>query len=228
MSVAPCLAADPFFRAPQGAVIGALLARLGLALVLGLAVGLLHALQRGRRGGTPMAGSLAVLSPLIALVVWAIGGDVARAFGLVGILAIVRFRTIVRDPSDAVYVLFAVAVGVTTAAAESWVMPVVGCAALGAALVLVGLVVPGSGLAESPRRLVVRLAASALPALEERLRQAALTTCRSVGLRSLKGGGVVEARYEVAAADPADVDRLVLVLAQTDGVHTAASFRPRG
>jgi hypothetical protein len=32
----------------------------------------------------------------------------------------------------------------------------------------------------------------------------------------------------VAATDPAAVDRFVLVLAQTEGVHEVRTFRPRG
>jgi hypothetical protein len=160
--------------------------------------------------------------------VWAIGGDIARAFGLVGILAIVRFRTIVRDAADACYLLFAVAAGVSAAAFSEWLTPVAGCAAIGLGLALLGLGGPRWGMGGSPRRLVVRMATNALPWVEQKVADQRFATVRSVGLRSFKGGGVVEARYEVTAADAAAVDRFVLALAETEGVHMVNAFRPRG
>ena len=48
---------------------------------------------------------------LIALVTQVIGSSVARAFSLVGALAIVRFRTLVEDMRDTTFVIAAVAVG---------------------------------------------------------------------------------------------------------------------
>src|SRR5439155_25798303 len=55
--------------------------------------------------------TLVLLTVLISLVTVVIGGSVARAFGLVGALSIVRFRTVVEDTRDTAFVIFAVAVG---------------------------------------------------------------------------------------------------------------------
>ena len=228
MSDVPLAIGASFFRSSGADDVGGLLARLVLAFLLGLGIAALHTVLRVRRGGTPMTGTLVLLAPLIALVVWAIGDDVATAFGLVGILAIVRFRTIVRDPSDAVYLLFAVAAGVTAAASGYWLAPIVGCSVIGLGLALVSLGGPRWGMGGAPRRLVVRMAVNALAGLEKTIAKQRFATVRSVGLRSLKGGGVVEARYEITAADPAAVDRFVLVLAETEGVHEVNAFRPRG
>jgi hypothetical protein len=217
-----------FLKTPSFDGVWELLARLLLAFLLGLGIAWLHALQRTRRGGTSLAGTLVLLAPLIALVVWAIGDDIARAFGLVGILAIVRFRTVVRDPADAVYLLFSVAAGVAVAAGTSWIHPVAGCAAIALGIALVGRGGARWGMGAPPRLLVVRLATNALDAVERSVRAAGLASVRSAGLRSFKGGGVVEARYEVTSNDPGAVDRLVLALARTDGVHEASTFRPRG
>jgi hypothetical protein len=217
-----------FLSLPTHHGVWILLARLLLAFLLGLGIARLHSLQRTRRGGAPLSGTLVLLAPLITLVVWAIGGDIARAFGLVGILAIVRFRTIVRDPLDAVYLLFAVAAGVCSAAADSWIYPVAGCGAIALGMAVMGSNGASWGLGAPPRLLVVRSATNALEAVARKVREARFANVRSVGLRSLKGGGVVEVRYEVTSNDPAAVDRLVLVLAQTDGVHEASTYRPRG
>src|SRR5207248_6540957 len=45
-----------------------------------------------------------------------IGNNSARAFSLVGVLAIVRFRTVVEDTRDTAFVIFAVAVGMAVGA----------------------------------------------------------------------------------------------------------------
>src|SRR5688572_29923831 len=68
------------------------------------------------------------------MVTLVIGDNVARAFSLVGALAIVRFRTIVEDTRDTAFVMFAVIVGMGVGAGHALVpligIPVVGAAAL--------------------------------------------------------------------------------------------------
>src|SRR4026209_160607 len=64
-----------------------------------------------------------------------IGDNIARAFGLVGALSIVRFRTVVEDTRDTAFVIFAVVVGMAIGAGYSIVagvrLPAVLLAALG-------------------------------------------------------------------------------------------------
>ncbi len=55
--------------------------------------------------------SLITLSLITALVIMVIGNNLARAFGLVGALSIIRFRTAVKDTFDIVYLFFGLAVG---------------------------------------------------------------------------------------------------------------------
>lgn len=52
-----------------------------------------------------------VLSMITALVIMVIGNNLARAFGLVGAMSIIRFRTAVKDIQDIVYIFFALAAG---------------------------------------------------------------------------------------------------------------------
>jgi uncharacterized membrane protein YhiD involved in acid resistance len=92
--------------------------RLAVALALGCAVAGVYRLTHGRRG-EPAAGltaTLVMLTVLIALVTLVIGNSVARAFSLVGALAIVRFRTVVEDTRDTAFVIFAVALGMAVGA----------------------------------------------------------------------------------------------------------------
>lgn len=70
--------------------------------------------HRGISYSGTMARSLIMLSLIIALVMLVIGNNVARAFGMFGALALIRFRTPVKDANDTVFLFFAVAIGIAT------------------------------------------------------------------------------------------------------------------
>jgi len=92
--------------------VGPLALRLLLAVALGIVVSLLYRASRPAEERTHGFGhTLVLLAPLIAMVTTAVGQNTAAAFTLVGTLAIVRFRTVVRDTRDTVFVIFSVAIG---------------------------------------------------------------------------------------------------------------------
>jgi len=112
--LSPLLATDPADPAD-------ILVRLVVAVVLGCIVAWIHAVTAGQDKTAPsFLVTLVLLSVLIAMVTQVIGNNVARAFGLVGALSIVRFRTVVRDTRDTAFVIFAVVVGMATGAANLW------------------------------------------------------------------------------------------------------------
>ncbi len=59
-----------------------------------------------------MVQSLILMSLIVTMVMLAIGFNVATAFGLFGALALVRFRTPVKDTRDTAFLFMAVAIGV--------------------------------------------------------------------------------------------------------------------
>src|SRR5262245_42661224 len=80
-----------------------LAARLAAAFLLGCVAASLQYLASGkssRRSERPLRATLVLLSVLLAMVTLVIGDNLARAFGLVGALSIVRFRTVVADTRD--------------------------------------------------------------------------------------------------------------------------------
>src|SRR5258708_4738716 len=103
---------------PGGMEIGhdVLVARIGAALILGCFVAGIYALTQPRHQEKTLVTTLVMLSVLIAMVTLVIGSSVARAFSLVGALAIVRFRTLVEDTRDTAFVMFAVGVGMAAGA----------------------------------------------------------------------------------------------------------------
>ena len=56
--------------------------------------------------------SLVLLPLIITLVMMAVGDSLARAFGLFGALALIRFRTPIKDSRDTVFLFLAVAIGI--------------------------------------------------------------------------------------------------------------------
>jgi Domain of unknown function (DUF4956) len=101
--------------------------RLGAAVVLGFAVGGIYLATRRlpRAEAASFVTTLVLLAILIAMVTLIIGNNAARAFSLVGALAIIRFRTVVEDTRDTAFVIFAVVVGMA-AGAGFLVVPLIG------------------------------------------------------------------------------------------------------
>jgi hypothetical protein len=87
--------------------------RLALSFLLGVLVAAIYQLtqRKPRTEAAPFVTTLVLLTILIAMVTLIIGDNTARAFSLVGALAIIRFRTVVEDTRDTAFVIFAVVVG---------------------------------------------------------------------------------------------------------------------
>ena len=82
------------------------------ALICGAAISWLYkATYQGPGFSQNFSSSIILLPMITALVIMIIGNNLARAFGLVGALSIIRFRTALKEPLDIVYVFFALAVG---------------------------------------------------------------------------------------------------------------------
>lgn len=95
-----------------------LILRLLLAFAFGALVAAIYRWTH-RRDEVPAASfltTLVLMTIVIAMSTQVIGDNVARAFSLVGALSIVRFRTVVQDTRDTVFVIFAVVVGMAVGA----------------------------------------------------------------------------------------------------------------
>src|SRR5262245_54227334 len=95
------------------------------ALALGLVIALIFRVTQHRlpQQARAMMATIVMLTVLIGMMTLVIGDNVARAFSVVGALAIVRFRTIVEDTRDTGFVIFAVAVGMATGAGTNTTSP---------------------------------------------------------------------------------------------------------
>lgn len=86
-----------------------------LAFILAVLVSLAYkANHRGLSYSQSLVFSFVLLSVTASSVIMVIGNNLARAFGLVGALSIIRFRTVVKDTKDTAYVFFALVIGLAT------------------------------------------------------------------------------------------------------------------
>lgn len=197
----------------------ALALRLSLALVLGVVIAGVYAGTQRRVSGRmiPLIVTLVLLTMLVAMTTIVIGDSIARAFGLVGALSIVRFRTVVDDTRDTSFVIFAVVVGMAVGAGNLAIcligVPLVSLAALGMSLVT-GVFQPGV-----IKRLEVRMNAGRDPeamlggVLKERHLYAKL-----VSVASARQGAALDLVYQVRLK-PVDMLPLVKAIHALEGVQ---------
>jgi hypothetical protein len=107
--------------------------RLPLAAALGTALAL-----RPRRRGTPIRQPAVVQTQIVlaivgALIMLVVGASLARAFGIVGAANLIRYRSKIEDPKDAVVMLSALSVGLA-AGVGLFVLAILGTAFLVGAL----------------------------------------------------------------------------------------------
>jgi uncharacterized membrane protein YhiD involved in acid resistance len=91
---------------------GQVIANLFIAMLCGLIISLSYRLTADSMSYSPsFVRSNVVLAMITALVIMVIGNNLARAFGLVGAMSIIRFRTAVKDVQDIVFIFFSLSAG---------------------------------------------------------------------------------------------------------------------
>ncbi len=201
--------------------------RLVLSVVFGLAVAGIYRLSHGRasRDARTLTATLVLLCILLTMVSMVIGESVARAFGLVGALSIVRFRTIVEDTRDTAFVIFAVIVGMA-AGTGLIVLPLIGIPVVGLAAIALSRA-PAAGNTASPAKssatfvLTVRLGLGRDPAaiLGGVLSRTAATYTLT-GLSTARQGAALDVTYSVTIASGASPAAMVQELNGLEGVQS--------
>lgn len=196
--------------------------RLLLAVAAGGVIALCYRLGHGREHAEPrtLTATLVLLTALLAMVSLVIGESVARAFGLVGALSIVRFRTIVEDTRDTAFVIFAVIAGMALGTGL-FIVAAVGVPIIGLFAVALGRL-PRTADAPAPADVVVQIAPNADPAAA--IEPLLARHCPGAALRSaatVRQGSMLELTYAAPAVSPRARLQLVRDLNRIDGVHTA-------
>lgn len=108
-----------------------------VAMLLGFAVSLVY--RRTHSGISYSQGfvvSLLLVTIIAAAAIMVIGSSLARAFGLVGALSIIRYRTVVKDVRDAAYIFLALVVGFACGVAAFHIAALTTLVVLGLSIVL--------------------------------------------------------------------------------------------
>jgi len=83
-----------------------------ISFVLGILISYIYKItHRGISYSQSFIHTLVLLCMIVSVVMMTIGNNLARAFGLVGALSIIRFRTAVKDTKDTAYVFWVLATG---------------------------------------------------------------------------------------------------------------------
>jgi hypothetical protein len=109
------------FSVPAGAGVSVedFLLRLLVAYLAGQLIGWIYSASHGVLSYSQnFVQSLVMLSMIISVIMGVVGDSLARAFGLGAALAIVRFRTPIKDARDTTFLFLAVAVGMAAGAGQ--------------------------------------------------------------------------------------------------------------
>jgi hypothetical protein len=200
-----------------------LVVRLVAAFVAGVLVALVYALTH-KRDETYHSGfvtTLVLLAILIAMVTQVVGENVARAFSLVGALAIVRFRTVVADTRDTAFVIFAVVVGMAIGAGHF----AVGAAGLVVASAAAFLVRPRGVRDAAPWRLTLRIGIEHDPARLDPVLARHFASRELVASSTTRQGAAIELAYLGRLAVTSTPAAVVAELNGTPGVQLAELTR---
>ena len=188
-----------------------------LAMVLAFGVGLfIFFVYKKCYAGVMYSASFGVtligLTMVTALVILAVTSNIVLSLGMVGALSIVRFRTAIKEPSDIVFLFWAIAAGIVLAAG------LIPLAIFGSLLIgLILLVFSNHKSFDRPYILVIHCVDSDA---EQASREFVAQNVKKLSLKSKSvAPGCIELNYEVRLKD-ADSD-FINTLAELPGVsHT--------
>lgn len=199
------------------------------ALALLLAFGLTQAIAavyiwtfRGMSYSRSFVQAVALGSIIAAMLMLAINNNIAAGLGIAGSLAIIRFRTAMRDPRDMVFVFASLGVGIASGLRAH------GAAVLGATVFIIAAVLLTSTEFGGQRYFdgLLRFTAPSeaddgpfVNALRSHTRRFTLVT-----LRDVAQGEAVERAYQVRFSGDSDQARLVAALQSLTEVRDVSLF----
>ena len=155
--------------------------------------------------------ALAILPFFISTIILCLQSNVVITLGTIGALAIIRFRTAVKDPLDTAYMFWALTMGILIGAGQ-YILAAITVAAIGALIFLLRHL---TSKGADSYLLVMRLSQSAESSASQLMRQLKYMKLKS---KTITGNGV-EATYEVRVEK---TEAFLNKLLSINGVHEAS------
>lgn len=175
----------------------------------------------------PLAVTIVLLTTLVTMTTMVIGDSTARAFGLVGVLSIVRFRTVVEDTRDTAFVIFAVAVGMAVGA-DNLTVAFIGIPVVSVVSIAMGQI--GSRLKPAGRVYGLELRIGSGHDLEQPVQsvldQFAMQS-KVVSVVTARQGISLDLNYQIQLKPDAQLLKLVKSLNQIEGVQGIEVREPK-
>ncbi|MDZ7371753.1 MAG: DUF4956 domain-containing protein [candidate division KSB1 bacterium] len=205
------------FNAPTFSFFDVLI-NLVIAFFLGMLIATVYRLTfKGYAYSASLVNTLILITMVTTMVIMVIGNNLARAFGLVGAMSIIRFRTAVKDTRDIAFLFFALAAGLA-AGAGNHMVALIGCAAV--SLVVLVLFFLNYGV---PRGKELLLRFWMMPSTEDTPPYLAvferyLKNHTLVNMRSARMGQMLELSFNVKFKDDAKHQRFIHELSEIPGI----------
>ena len=197
---------------------------IGIAFACGLIISFVYRIvYTGPNYSPSFVNSMVLLAMITSIVIAVIGNSIARAFGLVGAMSIIRFRTAVRDTLDIVFIFLSLTIGMAAGVGLKYV------ALLGTLLTSAVIVVLVKTSYASPNRKEVLLQFSALAEQTDSPSYNSVIDkyCRKTKLINVKsngGGHLVECFYHVTLHDKQKAAEFVSELHKIEGMSNINLF----
>lgn len=202
-----------------------ILEHLVIALLCGLLIFVLYRITfRGTSYVPTFATSLILLTLITAVVMMVIGNNLARAFGLVGAMSIIRFRTAVKDTQDIAFIFLALAAGLAAGVGYHR-LAIMGTLFIGAVTMVISFAPPLTSLTQRQYLLQFYTSAgdpSSRPAYHTVLTQYCRVH-RLINVRSLDDDRL-ELSYYVSLKRTQETPAFIQALTETEGTTNVNIF----
>ena len=198
-----------------------------IALLCGFLIAWLYRLTYRGPGYTPsFVNALVLLSMITAIVIMIIGNNLARAFGLVGAMSIIRFRTAIKDIIDIIFIFFSLTIGMA-AGVGYYKIAIIGTLFIGVIL----LIFSKSKIA-APKKKEYLLQffyhpdGSEIPRYQNVLQQ----FCRKyniINIKSVEEHDILELSYYIRLKDSEKNNEFIQNLRSINGIHNINLFFDR-
>lgn len=202
------------------------IANILVALLCGTTIALLYKYTyKGLNYASSFTVSLILLTMITAVVIMVIGNNLARAFGMVGAMSIIRFRTAVKDASDIMFIFFALSIGLA-AGVKLYAIAILGTFIIGTVYLII---IQFSFALPQNREFLIQVTALSNDLPDNPFASVLKSYCRRQKLVNVKTIGeeaneIIEFSYYISLKSEEKGKNLVADLKKLEGVKTVNLF----